>query len=508
MPRQAVAWVWVAAIVAVKLALHIGTSLHEGYFRDEFYYVACANHPALGYVDHPPLSIALLWFLRLGFGDSRMAMRIVAALCGGGSILFGAVLTALLGGSRRAQILAMTCLLICPILLGVNSFYSMNSIEILLWAAAACVAAMVLRQSSIPGWLTLGLLIGLGLLNKLSMSWFAGGLFAGLLFTRQRRLLATSGPWLATLLAALVFAPHILWQVANNAPTLEFMRNAAAFKMQPVPPLAFILNQLLVVGPMTAPVWLMGLIFYFASPSAAAFRPLGWIYVAVLLLLIASGSSRANYLAPAYVVLFAGGAVAIEQQSARRHHPAFTTGMSLAILLLGLITLPLALQVLPPTAFVTYSSALGMAPRGEERDAQGVLPQHFSDRYGWPELVAGIAEVFHSLPAAEQQEAAIFTGNYGQAGAIEVLGREYGLPQPLSGHNNYWLWGPGTNSGRVVIVVGIPGEALLERFDSVEQVGVTSCEWCRPIENNRPIFVCRGPKQSLLQMWPHLKVFR
>lgn len=490
---------------ALKLAAHLACGEGYGYFRDELYYLACADHLDLGYVDHPPLSIFILWVVRAAFGDSILALRLAAAAAGMLSVVLTGLLAGALGGGRMAQALAMTAVLIAPVMLGVNSFYSMNSLEILLWTGAALVVARLLDAGESRGWLLLGLLVGLGLLNKISMLWFAGGLALGILATGQRRVLGTRWPWVAAAIAAVMVAPHLLWQLDHGWPTLEFMRNASARKMVAVSPLEFLGNQVIVMNPLTIPLWVAGLVFFFWMDAGRRFRPLGWVFVATFALLAFAGTSRANYLAPAYPALLAGGGFALERAGSRPRWGWLGPVLLGAMLLAGAATAPLALPLLGPERYAGYAAALGVVPPVEERRDPAVLPQHLADRHGWTEIADTVASVYRSLPSRDREIAGVFAGNYGEAAAIDHFGPRRGLPRAISGHNSYWLWGPNGYSGEVMIVLGIRRQTLEELFGRVDEVARVGCRFCMPFENDNPVYVCREPKQPLREMWGRAK---
>jgi hypothetical protein len=140
-----------------------------------------------------------------------------------------------------------------------------------------------------------------------------------------------------------------------------------------------------------------------------------------------------------------------------------------------------------------------------EHNRQGALPQHVADRYGWEELVAAVRAAVDQLSPEDRARVAIFAGNYGEAGALEVLA---GLPRVISGHNNYWLWGPGDlRPDDPVLIVGLRGMELQPYFDRFELVGRTHCEWCMPYENDLAIYLARGLRQPIDQLWPKVKTF-
>jgi hypothetical protein len=492
-----------AVLPAAKLLLHLATFRGYGVFRDELYYVACSDRLAAGYVDHPPLSILLLWGVRRLLGDSLWALRLLPALAGAATVLLVGLTARELGGGRFAQALAMTSVLVAPVYLALGHFYSMNAFDLLFWSAAGYLLARFPGGGS-RAWLTLGVVLGLGLQNKISVLWLGFGLVVGLVFSARRRQLLTPWPWLAGLIALALFLPYVLWQVAHGWPTLEFIRNATQVKMAPVAVPEFLLSQLGMMNPVTAPVWSVGLAWLLLAPSARSFRLLGWAYVAVLALLAGSGSSRAGYLAPAYGWLLAAGGVAVAR-ALERTPPWARRAALAAVLAGGAVWAPFGLPLLPVETYVAYAQRLGVAPSTAERKQLDRLPQFYADMHGWESIAATVAGVHRGLPVKERVQSIVFAHNYGVAGAIEYFARQYGLPPAFSGHNNYWLWGPPDDSARVAIIVGGDESEHLQACGSVETAGKTDCGYCMPYENHQPVFVCRGLKLTVRELWPSLK---
>ncbi len=500
---------------AFKILIHLAVGKGYGYFRDEFYYLACSEHLAWGYVDQPPLSIFVLWIGRSILGDSVIAIRLLAALAGAATVYLTGWMAARLGGGRFAQGLAMTAAIITPMFLGLNNFFSMNAFDVLLWAAAAAVLIRILEPGSASAaavdtrlWLLLGLVLGLGLMNKISVLWLGFGLVIGLVVTPARRLLLTRGPWLAGVLSFAIFLPHIIWQIANDWPTLEFIRNATGQKMRAVALLDFFSSQFLSMHPLNAPIWIAGLIFLLALKDGRRFRLLGWIYLAVMVLLLLKRTSRPGYLSPAYTMLFAAGGVAIESWLAKIRWRRLLQPAIVSVLVIGGgVLAPFALPILDVDDYIGYAEVMGIGPSTDERKELSELPQHYADMFGWEELAATLAGIYHTLPDEDRARAAFFVYNYGEAGAIDLLGRKYDLPKATSGHNNYWMWGPRGYSGEVMIIVGGSRDEHLKVFREVEQAGATDCHYCMPYEDDQPIFVCRGLKVPLDEIWPKLKHF-
>lgn len=497
-----------AAILAVlTAALHLYTNLWAGYgfFRDELYYMVCSDNPALGYVDQPPLSILILTGLRAILGDSLFAIRVLPALLHALTVFMTGLLALEFGARRLAVVLAAVAAALSPIFLAAGTFYSMNAIEVVVWTVAAWIFVRMLKNPRPHHWLSLGLLLGLGLENKISSGWLLAGLFVGLLLTQHRRLLRSAWPWIAGGLAIILFAPFVIWNALNNWPHLEFMRNAAGLKYSSQTPLTFLTGQLIINNPTAVPLWLAGLLWLLFAKRAALFRPLAFVYLIPLLILIVNWHSKPEYLAAAYGILFAAGAVAIESWSLSRAWN-WLKPVYLAILLgTGLMLTPMFLPILPVGSYIRYANALGMQPMTAEGKRLAQLPQFYADMFGWEEKAKAVASVYRALPDSDKVDCAVVAENYGRCAAMDIFGRSLGLPPAIGLHNNYWLWGPRGHTGKTVIVLGGNREDLATRFERVDLAAVVTCQYCMPYEDSLAILVCHTLKTPLAELWPHLK---
>jgi hypothetical protein len=277
------------------------------------------------------------------------------------------------------------------------------------------------------------------------------------------------------------------------------MRNATELKNFPVSPLQFLAGQLVLLHPLFAPLWLVGLGALLFAARFAPVRALGVGYLALLALMIEQ-KAKVYYLAPVYPLLFAAGAVVVA-----RWRPVWLGG---ALVGVGLLAVPLAIPVLEPERFLAYSAALGVREPQMERDARARMPDNFGFMFGWRELAEEVARVHQSLSPEDRARAEVFGRNYSEAGAIDYYGPALGLPRAISGHNSYWLWGPGSWDGAVLIVVGdVPAE-FRARFASFEEKGRRLCEYCRSYESDVPVFVARGLRQPVSEAWPEMKRYR
>jgi 4-amino-4-deoxy-L-arabinose transferase-like glycosyltransferase len=507
-PRLPFATGAVASLCLAQLAIYALTSgpLAYGRMNDEFYYLACASRLAWGYVDHPPLSIALLALVRPVLGDSDLALNLLPALAACANLVLLALLARELGGGRKAQALAAVAAFAAPVYQAVAGFYSMNAFEPAIWTAAAWLLARIGNGARTGTWMALGVVLGLGLLNKISVLWLGFGLVLGLVLTPARHRLATPGPWLAGAIALALFAPHLVWQQLHGWPTLEFIHNASQQKMVHKAPLAFAAEQLLVLGPLCAVVWLAGLGWYFTRAGRSQ-RWLAFLWIGTIALLIASGTARSNYSAPSYCVLLAAGGVAIERLSRARLR-ALAVALVVLLLVEGALTLPLAVPVLPPERVPGYAAALGVEAPRDQVDDTAALPLHFAQRFGWRELAEAVARAADTLSPADRAVAVVLAPSYGEAGAIEHYAAELALPPAVSGHNSYWLWGLGDRSGDVAIAIATSDAQLARWYTSVERVGGVECRWCVPRLARASIYVARGLRVPRDEFWAGQRSFR
>ena len=506
-PFEGVDYAIYAALAGFKMWLHFVVARHDGIFRDEYYYLACANHLNFGYVDQPPLSILVLALTRALFGDSVLAIRIPVILATGLIAVLLGLFTRRMGGGRFAQGFVMLCVLACPMMMGIHSYFSMNTFDHLFWLLAAYVLVAIIQTENAKLWLLFGLVCGLGLENKMSMLFFGFGVVAALLFTPQRKWFAS--PWLYAggAIALLLFLPNLIWQAMYGFPTVEFMRNAALLKNAYMPPWEFLLQLVIEFNPLLAPVAVMGLLYPFRRAEARALRPLAIAFLAVLLV-FTFGNGKTYYMAPAFLLVWPLGVIWIERltEGTKLWRPA----LGYALFSAGLAMAPIALTFLPPADYVAYAAAVGIGPKPGEKSHSGLLPQHVADRLGWRARAELVKAAYESLSPEDKAKCVIWGSNYGEAGAMEYYAEELGLPSAITGHNNYWLWGPGDATGEVVILIDDPDSSAIDAFESVEDFGTVqdkSAAYQMDGWQANHVYIARGLKKPIAEVWQEVRFF-
>lgn len=492
-------------IAAISFFAHLLVAGNYGYFRDELYYIAAGQHLAWGYVDFPPLIAVIAAILHVFTQDNLIALHVVTALASAIVIAVTGLIARELGGQRFAQGLAAVASAVALVYMATGSLFTYDVFDELWWCLGAYVLVRLLKRHTPRLWLLFGLVMGIGLFTKLTILFFGFAVVVGLLATPARRYFRSWEIYAGGAIAFAFLAPYALWNALNGWPTVEFWTHYGGFTGSG--PLDFIANQVFTMNPLTTPLWLAGLYFYLRSPAGRSWRALGWAYVALLVLFLAL-QVKPYFFSPVYPPLLAAGSLVLDQ--ARRPLWRLRLRQVYAGLLIvsGLLLAPLAMPVLPPATFAqSYGalSSLGNASAGQQ--TQGVFPQYLGDRFGWTELAAQVSRVYQALPAQEQAEACILTENYGEAGALDFYRQQYHLPPVLSGHNTYFLWGPGACSGKVLITVNIAAPKLQQVYGSVVSVGTTACTYCIAGENDVPLYVATNPSADLQQVWPVAKHF-
>jgi Dolichyl-phosphate-mannose-protein mannosyltransferase len=488
----------VGMLAAIKLALHLATANRYGIFRDELYYLACAEHLDWGYVDQPPLIAGIAWLARQLFGDSLLELRLLPAVAGAALVWMTGTLVREMGGGRFAQALAALGVIAAPIYLIFHYWLTMNAFEPLIWMGCAWCVLRAIRVEDPRYWLLFGILTGLGMENKYSVAFFATGVVAGLVATRRWTVFADRWFWMGALAAMAVVLPNLIWLVRHNFPFLEAMANVRRAGRDVVRgPVSFVLDQANIMNPVLFPLWAGGLLWLLTG-SGRRYAVLGWTYL-VLLATFVVLKGKNYYLAPAYPMLFAAGAIGLEELTSGRGR-WIRNVYTLVVITATLVLAPIVMPIFPVETYIRYQKALGFDPPQAEHQPTGPLPQYFADEFGWEGMAQQAAAVYNRLPPDQRVQTAIFANDYGEAAAIDFFGPRYGLLKAISGHENYWYWGPRDYTGEIVIVLGSDGTGDRQRFVSVEAAGHVGHPYSR-LDEHFDIFLCRGLQENFRQLW-------
>ena len=478
-------WLIAAAFVAVELAF----SSRYGFMQDELYFIVAAHHLAFGYVDQPPLAVLLTRITDI-LGVSPTAIRIAPALAGGATVVLTARQAALFGAGRTGRVLAALAMACSPVLLGADRVANTTPWDLLAWTVVVVCISTALLQDRPRWWLGAGVAAGLGLQDDNIVLLLLAVLAVGIFCSVQRPVLRTWWPWLGSAIALVIWAPNLIWQATHGWPQLAM---SAALHRENDSAGAYVAGlpeQLLLAGLLVSPLIVAGFIRLWQTAELRFLAIATALVVIYVLVWVPGKGYYTGGLAPA---VLAAGAAAAERWAARGHRPGARNGLLVAAPLVGLIVAMIAVfPILPVTdvhklpASVQQSSQVG-------------------DTVGWPQLTAAVVAQDAALTGSGERPTAIFTGYYGEAAGIQVFDGHDHLPPVLSGHNAYWMWGPGSAADRTVLTVDALGQ-LRPYFASCRLLTTFNPPY--HVQNNWTdiqIGVCTRPVASWHAIWPHLK---
>jgi hypothetical protein len=485
--------IWVGGIVfAVLMTL----SARYGFDRDELYFLDCARHLQASYVDQPALAPLLAWVSVKLFGVSLAGLRLWPALATWATVVVGGLTAREFGGGKRAQLLAAIGTATMPVVLGAAHFANTTAYELLAWAGLALVVVRIGRTGDCRWWLAGGLVAGLGVADDHSMSFFAVALVIGVLLCGGRRMIWNRWFLAGAVIAVAFEVPDLWWQAQHGWATIAMTQalhreNGGLANIG-----TWVAGQLGIVTLALARVWVAGLRFLWRS-GRPLWRAMAWAYGLLFVLFAATTGGKTYYLGAAYVYLLAAGALAADAWLQAR--PGGLRNLLLATALTTAVAVPIVLPVLP-AADIGWTYTINKTP---------------GETIGWPQLVRTVDGVWKSLPPRQRASTVIFAGDYGEAGAINELGRGTGLPTAVSGDNTEWWWGPGNPHAATVVAVmpgpvditGSAATAYLRQFFTHVRVaatlsnpdGIHNQEW------HGHVYVCTGLRHPWAQLWPRLR---
>jgi 4-amino-4-deoxy-L-arabinose transferase-like glycosyltransferase len=486
--RSRVAWSLVLPVAAAELLLLVAAANRYGYHRDELYFRVAARHPAWGYDDQPALTPLLGRFSEWMFGADPRGLRIVSAVAIALVVVFVALIARELGAGHAGQAVAALATAASGAAMAVGHLLSTTTFDVLLWVTLVYLVARILGGGDERQWLLVGLVAGIGLENKHLVLLLLLALACGCLLARRWDLARSPWLWVGTALAFALWLPNLLWQARHGWPQLELAakiaeEEAAGNRVELLP------LQLLLIGPLLAPLWLGGLWWLLRRAEARLYRPLGYAYLVLLAIALVTGAKSYYTMGLLLALVGAGGVVAeswLRDQRGRKLALGVTIALSAAVA--ALITLPLV-----PVGDVHATPIPDI-----NEDAIETI--------GWPTFAATVGRVWNGLPQSERSTAVVYASNYGEAGAIARYGRVYGIPRAYSGHNAFWRFGRPPDGARPIIVVGyhhpetlrgdFRGCVLSARIDNGVAIDNE--------EQGAPIWTCARTAEAWSRLWPRL----
>jgi 4-amino-4-deoxy-L-arabinose transferase-like glycosyltransferase len=488
--------------ILVLLALggalvHILLNGQYGFHRDELDFIMSARRLDWGYVSYPPITP---FFARLGlelFGESLRGLRVLPAIAQGIVMVLAGLMARDMGGKRNAQILTAFAVFITPVSLMAGTVIMYFAFDYLWWVVVAFFTVRLLATDDARYWLGIGAGIGLGMMTKYTIAFWVAGLVIAVLITSARKYLLSKWLYLGAGLALLIFLPNLIWQIQHDFISLEYLSFIHARDIQWGRADDFLVNQLIeTTNPFSLPLWTLGLGLCLFGAPMKRFRPLAWMFLVTFVLFLLN-KGRSYYTAPAYVMLLAAGAVGFENWLGMRLEKTrrFGSGLLWGTQVVGSL---IAIVLMKPIAPI--NSPLW--------DITSGVNEEVTEMVGWQDLTAQVAKIYRSIPEDEKAHTVILAGNYGEAGAFNLYGDEYGLPPVISGTNSLWYRGYGEPEPETVIAVGFESAHAQAFFKSCEYSGtVTNRFQVRNEEttHHTGLYICREPRRPWSDLWQEMQ---
>ena len=484
--RPRFAWRYVLPVALAELLVQVAFANRYGYHRDELYFRVAARHPAAGYDDQGPLTPFLGWMSETVFGETPRGLRLVSAIAVALVVVVVSLIARELGAAAVGQLVAAAGAAASVFVLAVGHLLSTATLDALVWVTALALVARILGGGDPRLWLAVGATIGVGLQNKQLPLLLAAALGVGMAVDR-RLLEALRSPWiwLGAGVAAAIWLPNLVWQATHGWPQAELASDIredegseSRITMLPL--------QILLLGPFLAPIVAVGLWGLLRDPALRPWRSLGWAYVALIVLLLAV-AGKPYYAAPFLLCLLAAGAVPVERWLTTRWRRAT---IAAAIGVSAVLAVLIALPIVP-------SDRIDGTPIAD-------VNEDAIETIGWPDLADTVAKVYDGLTPAQRATAVIFTGNYGEAGAIDRYGRARGLPRVYSAHNAYARFGVPPGSAGPVIVLGY-GDPAIDFVRCSAAATVDNGVGVDNEEQGGTVFVCDEPRLPWSELWAELE---
>jgi len=483
-----------AVVLAVAL-VHVLTNGRYGFHRDELQVLSDARHMDWGFVAYPPLTPFVERISLSVFGLSLVGLRMFSVIANATAILFTGFIARELGGGRLAQFTAALAVALSPLPLFEGTEFQYTTFDFLWWVLVAYFVIRLLKTENPRYWLAIGAFLGIGFMTKYTMGFYLAGILGGVLLTRARRYLMSGWFWTGMALGLAICLPNVIWQVKHGFISYHFLQHIHKRDVGEGRADGFWRDQFLIcTNPMAAALWIPGLVGFFRDRR---YRMMAWMYV-IPLLLFAVGKGRGYYVGAAYPMLMAMGAAWGE--SWLRSIGRWLRRAIDAVLFAGLLFCGAYIAAL----------VLPLASSGRLKDFALEHNGDLREEIGWEDYVKSVAGVRDSLPPEQQSHVGVIVRNYGEAGAIEMLGPECHLPRPISGTNSGWYRGYPDPPPKTLIVTGSTREGVDHWF--------TACRWAghngnsqgvknEESEHHPDIFVCGPPKLPWPQFWSKYLTF-
>jgi hypothetical protein len=490
-------WIVTILFIVLKLSLHFFTNTNYELLRDEMLFFNMGDHLSTGYATVPPVTGFLAFLIRKIFGFSVFGIRFFPAIMGAFSVYLISVIVRDLGGGISANIIAVSSYVFAPGFLLVDSLFTPNAFEELIWLLAAFYIFRMVKRRDPKLWFPISILLSIGFLNKYSIMFLIAGFLFALLLSDNKKLLASRYFWLSLLIGLIIITPNIIWQYQHGWPVLIHMSELKSSQLDFMGYPGFLVS-LFSFSQGSAIIWLIGLMTLLFIREEREYHYLGVASLTILLLfLILKG--KGYYALGVLPFLFAISGYIMEKYL-RNSHSMIKYSIFSISLLMSLASIPSGLPVLSYENYSKYVQKTRhfiLHPLLQWDDGtQHNYSQAYADMTGWEKLAGYVAKAYNSLNDEERKNCTIFgERNYGYAGAVYFYGREYNIPEAITFHESYVFWAPDSIPDGPLVYIYRDINNLDELFSDIREVGSVDDKYFR--EKGLKVFLCKSPVKDI-----------
>lgn len=483
----------IAILAFLKLIIQLMGNRNYGFHRDELLHLSVSEHLEWGFMEFPPFIGFIGKIAHLLFDYSLMGTRLFPTLAGVVILILCCLIAQELKGSKYAVLLAGISVLAFLPFYRNHTLFQPVAFDQLFWTLGFYFLIRFIKTEKENLLLFIGITLGLGLLNKYTMLVWAFGIFIGMVFYKKGTLFKNQWWYISGLISLLMVLPNIIWQYQNDLPLIKHLQQLHESQLSQLDPFQFGIDQLMY--PLTLLISIFGVVYLYRNKE---FRPIG---IAALVIFFSMWilQSKSYYVFGLYPILFAAGSVKITNLLEKRS-PIWHYAICGILLLSAIPFVPHMTPILYIKQYVAYADI-------EEVDGRVELTGDYADMFGWEEQVALVDSIFQSFSEIEKQNCVLWAENYGEAGALKILGERYELPNPISRHGSFWKWGYGSKNAEIWISIGNEAPSVEHVFEDVHLVKTVYHKYAIEEENGIPVYICKKPKIDIAQWWKNYEPY-
>ena len=480
----------------IKLVIHLIGNRNYGFHRDELLHLSASEHLDWGYMEFPPF-IALIGKIQyILFDYSLLGTRIFPMLCGVGIVILSCFIAKELGGKSPAILLTGICVLSFMPFYRNHLLFQPVAFDQFFWTLGFFLILKYINTQKRWYLLGFGITAGLGLMNKYTMIIFLIGILLGVMIFERKKFLNNKYSYFALLIALAIILPNIIWQIRHDFPAIDHITKLKETQLNGINRLEFFTEQFH-YNPFVLAVSFLGLIGLIFLQPLKKYKMFGIAVLSIILLFFIQ-KAKAYYLCAAYSILFASGAVMFDHILKKRK--VIVLLLLIPMISYTVMALPHLIPIMPVESYIKYASL-----EKDENNRVNGLTGDYADMFGWEEQAILVDSVYNSLSESEKEKCILWAENYGEAGAINILGKKYGLPAPVCKHGSFWLWGPGNNEGYSAISLGNQKHSVEMFYEEFTLIKTITHPYAIDEENNIPLYLCKKPKISMQEIWPEFR---